>query len=265
MAHPPLAIAGSIAFVTGGASGIGLSIASALAREGARVAIADISADWLEEAVTRLGGDTIGICLDVTDRAGWAAARAEVEARLGPVDILVNNAGIGPDFKSLADTDPAVFDRLLAIKLGGSFNGIHTFVPGMRERRRGHVVNTASMAGLMTIPNLGPYTTAKFGLVGMSEVLATELAEYGVGVSVLCPGLFATRLRETTGRAGIVPVAPLQSTGDGEDPARVGDLVVDGIRGNHLHIITHGDRDGPVRERSDKVLAAFARERAKRA
>ena len=259
----PFAIAGSVALVTGGASGLGLAIARALVREGARVAIADISADWLDEAVAELGGETLGIRLDVTDRTGWAAARDEVMARLGPVDILVNNAGIGPDLRPLAETDPAAFDRLIAIKLGGSFNGIHTFVPGMVSRGRGHVVNTASMAGLMASPRLGPYTTAKFGLVGMSEVLAAELSESGVGVSVLCPGLFATRLREKARRAGIVPSEPLKSTGEGLDPAIVGDLVVEGIRGNHLHIVTHPDRDGPVRERMEKVLAAFARLRVR--
>jgi len=255
-------IAGCTAFVTGGASGIGLAIARALLREGARVAIADISQDWLDEAVAELGGETVGVRLDVADRSGWAAAREPIEHRLGPVDILVNNAGIGPDLKPLADTDPAYFDRMVAIKLTGTFNGVHTFVPGMRERRRGHVVNTASMAGLIASARLGPYTAAKFAVVGLSEVLRAELAEFGVGVSVLCPGLTATRLMETSARAGVDQPSgnPARtSPQSGIDPAVVGELVIDGIRHNRSHIVTHAEYADAASRRFEPILAAFDR------
>lgn len=262
-------IAGTVALVTGGASGIGLAIARALQREGARLAIADLARDWLDEAVAELGGGTIGLALDVADRAAWGDARTEVEARLGPVDILVNNAGIGPESRPLAESDGAAFDRMIAIKLGGSFNGIRTFVPGMLARGRGHVVNTASMAGLQINARLGAYTAAKFGLVGMTEVLAAELAGTGVGASVLCPGFIATRLAETTRRAGIerpeTPAAAAAPRPAAMDPALVGELVIEGIRANHLHIVTHGDRDGPVRARMQTVLDAFTRQQAREA
>jgi len=254
------AIKGATAFVTGGASGIGLAIARALAGEGARVAIADIHADWLDAALGDASGPEIGTVLDVTDRAGWARARDQVEARLGPVDILVNNAGIGPDLNPLADMPPEHFDRLVAIKLTGTFNGIHTFVPGMRERRRGHVVNTASMAGLMASARLGAYTASKFAVVGLSEVLRAELEPHGVGVSVLCPGLTATRLAETSARAGVSKVSAGPSPARAAlDPAIVGDLVVEGIRHNHLHIVTHGEYRPHVERRMARVLDAFDR------
>jgi NAD(P)-dependent dehydrogenase (short-subunit alcohol dehydrogenase family) len=252
--------AGATAFVTGGASGIGLAVVRALVREGARVAIADISEDWLADAVAELGEAVLAVPLDVTDREGWARARSLAEARFGPVDVLVNNAGIGADLKPLTDVSPGYFDRMIAIKLTGTFNGIHTFVPGMRERRRGHVVNTASMAGLIASARLGPYTAAKFGVVGLSEVLRAELEDHGVGVSVLCPGLIATRLGETSSRAG-VDRAEVENAirGKGIDPAIVGELVVEGIRHNRSHIVTHAEYVDAVKRRMVPVFAAFDR------
>jgi NAD(P)-dependent dehydrogenase (short-subunit alcohol dehydrogenase family) len=196
----------------------------------------------------------------VTARAGWAAAREAVASHFGPVDVLVNNAGIGPDLKTLDQTAPDYFDRMIAIKLVGTFNGIREFVPGMKARRKGHVVNTASMAGLTAMPRLGPYTAAKFGVVGMSEVLAAELQEHGVGVSVLCPGLVATRLRETSARAGVEQeMRSSPATAGGIDPAIVGDLVVEAIRQGHLHIVTHGGRADLAEKRMNQVLSAFER------
>jgi NAD(P)-dependent dehydrogenase (short-subunit alcohol dehydrogenase family) len=258
----PLPLRGATAFVTGGASGIGLAVVRALLREGARVAVADNNPEWLAEVAAELGDAVLPIALDVTDRAGWAAARATVEAKFGPVDVLVNNAGIGPDLKPLDEAAPAYFDLMIAIKLTGTFNGIHEFVPGMKARGRGHVVNTASMAGLTAMPRLGPYTAAKFGVVGLTEVLAAELAEHGVGASVLCPGLIATRLGETSARAGLDRPPQLAAPAGapaGLDPAIVGDLVIDAIRHNHLHIVTHREYGKGVARRMDKVLEAFER------
>ncbi|MET0249362.1 MAG: SDR family oxidoreductase [Sphingobium sp.] len=260
MAAGGFSFGGATAFVTGGASGIGLAIARSLLREGTRVAIADNSADWLDQAVADLGAGAMAVPLDVTDRAGWAAARAAVEARFGPVDILVNNAGIGPDLNRLDEMSAEHFDRLVAIKLTGSWNGIWEFVPGLRARRRGHVVNTASMAGLTAMARLGAYTAAKFAIVGMSEVLRAELEPDGVGVSVLCPGLIATRLGETSARAGVARASDMtggDAAAQGMDPARVGDLVIAGIAANRMHIITHPDRRDAVEARMRSVLEAF--------
>ena len=248
-------LAGQHAFVTGGASGIGLAIAEALLAQGARVSVGDFDA----ERLASLPAGLAGLALDVRDRAQWASAKAAAEARFGPVGILVNNAGIGPDGKDLADMDPAAFERLIAIKLIGTFNGISAFGGGMRELGSGHIVNTASMAGLMAIPHLGAYTASKFAVVGMSESLRSEMAPYGVGVSVLCPGLVATNLRETTIRVGSAVTETLNPVQrNGLDPARVGARVVAGIKGNWPYILTHGEDRGPVEKRMNRLMAAFA-------
>ncbi len=257
MAERGLAIPGTTAFVTGGASGIGLAIARALLAEGGRVVLADWNREWLDAALLELGDGASGMLLDVTDRDAWSQARDAVEADVGPVDILVNNAGIGPDLNRLAEMPPEHFDRLVAIKLSGTFNGIHTFVPGMRGRRRGHVVNTASMAGLTASPRLGAYTAAKFGVVGLSEVLRAELAEDGIGVSVLCPGLVATRLAETSELAGVRKAAPTPSAQGGIDPMQVARQVVAAIREDRPYVITHAEHRPFVERRMNRILAAF--------
>lgn len=253
------AFTGGTALVTGGASGIGLAIARALVGRGVRVAIADNSVDWLADAVAELGDAAMAVPLDVTDRNGWTVAREAVERRFGPVDILVNNAGIGPDLNRIDEMAPDHFDRMIAIKLTGTFNGIQAFVPGMRARRCGHIVNTASMAGLTATARLGAYTASKFGVVGLTEVLRAELEPDGVGVSVLCPGLVATRLGETSARAGIRRDAPSSSTVDAMDPAVVGELVIEGISCNQLYIVTHPERRAQVEARMAAVLGAFDR------
>jgi len=248
-----------IAFVTGGASGIGLGIAGAFVREGMRVALVDRDVPELERRAAELGDGVLAVPLDVTDRGAWEASRDTVEHALGPVDVLVNNAGIGPDGRSLADMDPESFDRLVTIKLTGTFNGIHTFAGGMRDRGNGWIVNTASMAGLTASARLGAYTAAMFGVVGLSEVLAAELAPHGVGVSVLCRGLVETRLRETTLAAGN-DVVGRPAAGDaprGIPASVVGELVVAGIRAGRLHIVTHGEYQPRVAERMSAVLDAF--------
>lgn len=243
------AFAGRTAFVTGGGSGIGRAIARALAREGARVALADIDGEALARETAALGDAAMAVTLDVTDRDAWARARQEVEARFGPVSILVNNAGIGPDLNPLDAIPEAHFDRIVAIKLTGTYNGVRCLVPSMRAAGNGgHIVNTASMAGLIASAKLGGYTASKFAVVGLSEVLRAELESDGIGVSVLCPGLVTTNLGRSAGRP---PRA------DGMDPAVVGDLVIRGIRENRMHIVTHGQHRGLVADRMARVVAAF--------
>jgi len=245
---------GKIALITGAASGIGFSIAQALAAEGSRVILADIDRDELECAAAAIpGAETI--VLDVTNRDQWAIARE----RFGAIDILVNNAGIGPDGFALADMDADSFDRIIRINLTGIFNGISAFAAAMRDRGSGHIVNTASMAGLTASPRLGGYTAAKFGVVGMSEVLRAEMLPHGVGVSVLCPGYVATRLAETTGKAGSpVPSTDISTTTAAPlDAAIVGQMVVDAIRSGRSLIVTHGQYRSAVENRLKNVVAAF--------
>jgi NAD(P)-dependent dehydrogenase (short-subunit alcohol dehydrogenase family) len=249
-------IEGRTAFVTGGASGIGLAIVEALVDEGARVVMADWNAEVVHREARRIGEAVVAQQLDVTDRAGWAAAKVRVEAAFGPVEILVNNAGIGPDLKELADMPPDSFDRLVGIKLTGTFNGISTFAADMRARGEGHIVNTASMAGLMASARLGAYTASKFAVVGMSEVLRAEMEPHGVGVSVLCPGMVRTNLAANT-PAAQRPAGMPSGMEAGIDPALVGTDVIAAIRENRLYIITHGEYGAFVAERSARLQRAF--------
>ena len=247
-------INGKTALITGAASGIGLAIAQALAAGGARVIMADIDRDELERSAALIAGAE-AIVLDVTDRDRWAVARE----RFGAVDILVNNAGIGPDGSALCDMDPESFDRIIRIDLVSVFNGISAFAAGMRDRGSGYIVNTASMAGLMASARIGGYTAAKFGVVGMTEVLRAEMEPHGVGVSVLCPGFVPTRLVETTVKAGSADASAQLSSASIKplDAAVVGRLVVDAIRAGKPLIVTHGEYRGAVEARFNNVSAAF--------
>ena len=248
------------AFVTGGASGIGLGIAEALAARGVPVTVADIDAESLADAVAGHGGALRAQQLDVRDRAGWARARAEAEAALGPVDILVNNAGIAPSGKGFADLDPADFDRVLAINLVGVFNGVHTFAAAMRERGRGHIVNTSSMAGLSFVAQgVGDYSVAKFGVIALSEGLRDELAPHGVGVSVLCPGLVTTNLGRNAVKLGARPLSDNLDMPHSDTTARdVGETVMRGIERNLAHIVTHKGQGWRAERRHEAIRAAFA-------
>jgi NAD(P)-dependent dehydrogenase (short-subunit alcohol dehydrogenase family) len=175
------------AFVTGGASGIGLGIAGALANRGIPVTIADINEESLAQVVVARANSFRGVVLDVRDRENWRRAKAEAEAAFGPVDILINNAGIAPNGQPLVGSDPDSFDRIIAINLTGIYNGIWAFAGDMAARGRGHIVCTSSQAGLtpVEIPGVAAYSAAKFGVTALGESLRAELAPQGVGVSVL--------------------------------------------------------------------------------
>jgi NAD(P)-dependent dehydrogenase (short-subunit alcohol dehydrogenase family) len=247
-------ITGRTALVTGGASGIGLGIAGALVGEGARVVLCDWKASWLQRQTARLGDGVVGQHFDVRDREGWQAAKRAAEDAFGPVEILVNNAGVMPGQVELADMPVEHFDRLIGIMLVGMFNGIHTFAAGMRDRGHGHIVNTASMAGLVTSPRMGAYTTAKFAVVGMTEVLRAEMDPHGVGVSVLCPGLVRTNIGIEDDNAP--PAQDRPEMEGGMDPALVGARVVEAIRANELYVLTHGGYEERLAARAHRVQRA---------
>jgi NAD(P)-dependent dehydrogenase (short-subunit alcohol dehydrogenase family) len=249
------------AFVTGGASGIGLGIADALAERGLAVTVADIDADALQSVTGSRGGRFRGEVLDVRDREGWARAKAEAEAAFGPVDVLVNNAGIGPDGAQIADVTYESFDRIIGINLVGVFNGIHTFAADLRARGWGHIVNTASIAGLFaTAPGVSAYAPAKFGVVAMTETLRSEMAPHGVGVSVLCPGFVATNIMANTARISSVETDydGDMEPGTGMSPAEAGRIVVRGIEANRLYILTHPEMWPVVEARHEAIKADFA-------
>lgn len=251
------------AFVTGGASGIGLGAARGLAARGASVTIADFNPDALDDVLGEGNAKIRGVHLDVRDRAGWAGAKADAEAAFGPVDLLFNNAGIASVGYELADMDPELFDRIIGVNLVGTFNGISAFAGHMRERRRGHIVSTASIVGLASPKNGvgGNYVASKFGIIGLSEVLRLEMAPHEVGVSVLCPGYMATG----NGRNPIRFANDLRKVaGLGDTPGgQVEDLVprlLTGIEAGLFYITSHCEDEWPnVERRSKELETTFAR------
>ena len=253
--------AGQHAFITGGASGLGLGIADALLARGLRVTIADANAETLEQVLATRGAAVRGVLLDVRDREGWARARQEAEAAFGPVDVLVNNAGIAPNGKPFAEMPPESFDQILAINLGGVFNGVSAFALAMRERGRGHIVNTSSMAGLSpSIVGVGAYATAKFGVTALTESLRKELADHGVGVTLLCPGYVVTGLSANTAKlGGLTRGAPPpgmkmpESDVTSED---VGAMVIEAIEKDEPLIVTHAGSWPEIEKRFDTIKAA---------
>ena len=246
------------AFITGGASGIGLGIADALAKRGVSITIADIDGDAVERVLKERPERFCGVKLDVRDRKAWAEAKATAERAFGPVDILVNNAGIAPDGRALADMDPASFDLIIGINLVGVFNGISAFGRDMRARGNGHIVNTSSIMGLMAgVATIGGYAASKSAVVALSEVLRQEMAPHGVGVSVLCPGLVATSLRDSTAKVGggLHPNAAMAE--GGMDPAAAGEITAKGIAENLPYILTHPEDWPGVEARMNVIRDAF--------
>lgn len=246
------------AFVTGGASGLGLGIADALASHGLRVTIADINEEALAAVLATRGNSFRGVVLDTRDRDGWQRAKAEAEAAFGPVDVLIDNAGIAPNGKTFAEMDPESFDRIVAINLTGIYNGVWAFAGDMAARGGGHIVLTSSQAGLVTtVPGVGAYSVAKFGVTAMGEALRTELAPRGVGVSVLFPGYVQTNLAANTERVGgdIRKYSNVVMTSD-VTPAHVGEMVVEAIEQDAPAIITHKDVWPGVEKRMAAIKAA---------
>jgi NAD(P)-dependent dehydrogenase (short-subunit alcohol dehydrogenase family) len=256
-------VAGRSAFITGGASGIGLALGKALAAKGARVVLADIDVDALGPAARGLSGEVATVQLDVRDRNQWQDARRFAEERFGPVSLLANNAGIINDGgaptaeRGLVDQSGDSWDRMIGINLTGVFNGIATFGPGMRDRGFGHVVNTASTQGVITAAGVGSYCASKFGVVALSEALRQELEPHGVGVSVLCPGVIQTGLVTNSNKLVGQPAMDMPA-GYGMDPAEVARLVIAAIEANRLYVFTHGEYAAPMLRRHRAMEAAIA-------
>lgn len=264
-------LAGRTAFITGGAQGIGLGIARALAREGVRVALADINEVAIAGAREELAEvtETAVFALDVRERDRYAEVADKAEAQLGPVSLLFNNAGI------IGSVSPAqmtyeMWDWVLGINLNGVVNGLQTFIPRIIERGSGgYVVNTASVAGLVAGGSGFLYTTSKYAVVGMSESLHLELAHHNIGVSVLCPGPVATHIVDNTAQlrpAGSRPpsarVAAKLDAGraslkHGTSPDAVGDMVVAAIKANQLYIYTDTVMGPAIKWRTQVLLDAL--------
>lgn len=263
---------GRVAVVTGAASGIGRATAARFAAAGMSVVVADIEADALQLAADglRADGATVeAVVVDVADAAQVDALRDAALAAFGAVHVLFNNAGVGGTGRPTFRTPPAVWDWVVGVDLLGVAYGVSAFVPLMVEQGVGHVVNTASEAGLCATPMLGAYHAAKYGVVGLSEALAMELAGTGVGVSCLCPELVATKIFESTRNApahlGLpapdpVPMSVLEDMlrTTALDPAVVAGDVVDAIEADRFWILTHEVTRHRVRHRNDAVESETA-------
>jgi NAD(P)-dependent dehydrogenase (short-subunit alcohol dehydrogenase family) len=263
------------AFITGGANGIGLGVARALARAGAKLALVDLDADALERAEAELSKVTnVSIAiLDVRDRAAYARVADHMEAQLGPVSILVNNAGVAGGAPAERLTYE-LWDWGMGINLDGVVNGVQTFLSRMVERGAGgHIVNTASGAGLYASSGGVLYCTAKFAVVGMSEALCVELERVGIGVTVLCPGPVATEIIARTRAAQPKVTKSMSATqrskafdqnevmkkylANGVLPDAVGDMVLAAIRENRLYVHTDRSSITKIEERNKALLEAM--------
>jgi NAD(P)-dependent dehydrogenase (short-subunit alcohol dehydrogenase family) len=188
-------IRGRVVVITGGARGIGRATGLAFLRAGARVALGDVDVELVEKTAAEFaatGEQVCGLHLDVTSRASFADFLDEVEEQLGPVDILINNAGIMPTGLFADETDEMT-DRMVAINLGGVLNGSKLAAIRMRGRG-GHIVNVASLAGTSAFPGLATYCATKHAVVGFTETLHLELADDGIAVTAVLPGVVHTEL-----------------------------------------------------------------------
>lgn len=277
-------LAGKTAFITGGASGIGFALAQAFIAEGMNVAIADIDDTALQNAVAALTGSNVkirGDQLDVTDRAQYAQVADRVEADFGPVHVVCNNAGVYRG-GSIGDITYADWDWVMGVNTGGVINGVQTFAGRMKAHGQGgHIVNTASMAGVTTSPGLGVYNASKFAVVGLSESMREDLAPYGIGVSVLCPGMVRTGILEsernrpadfdvsapTANAAAQSHNALMQAamaSATTIDASEVAELVVAGIKRNQLYLFPHPEMKQAAEARMAQMLSDFGEASAER-
>jgi NAD(P)-dependent dehydrogenase (short-subunit alcohol dehydrogenase family) len=198
-------LTGRVVAVTGGARGIGLATARAFAAAGAKVALGDVDPDLAGAAAGAIGG--LAAPLDVRDLASFDAFLKAVEAGLGPLDVLVNNAGVAPA-GMFTDLDPVLIDLQVDVNLRGVLHGMRLALPAMVARRRGHVVNVASLAGRVALPGAAVYTATKHAVVGLTEAVRAELHSSGVRLTAVLPTFATTDIVAGLQLRGIPVVAP---------------------------------------------------------
>ena len=275
-------LAGKTAFVTGGANGIGLALGRAFAQAGMKVMLADIEVDALAAAVGGLsdfGPSVQGVTCDVADAASVEQAAKASYAAFGHVHVVCNNAGVAGG-SGIDDISLDTWRWVLDVNLMGVLHGIRTFLPHIRAHGEGgHIVNTASMAGLQSGLGFSPYATSKFAVVGMSEGLAMQLKPLGIGVTVLCPGFVRTgisgsgrtrparygpaRAPDPASAAGRLAAESARLQAAGLDPAAVAAQTLAAIREDELYVFTHPEMHGEVKERFAALVAAMDRAAAR--
>jgi len=262
--------AGQVAVVTGGASGIGFAIAEALAARGVNLAIADIETAALESAVESLsskGVEVMGESVDVASADAVSAFAAKVTGRFGTPQLLFNNAGVGGG-GPIAELKLDDWRWVLGVNLNGVIHGLDAFLSDMMAAGKpAHVVNTASVAGLVCEAWMGPYNASKFAVVAISETMARELAESNVGVSVLCPGFVDTKIAESARNApaGAAISEPPAEMGDllaellagGQKPEQTAARVVEAIESGELYILTHPELNPQIEQRIEAIRSAL--------
>ena len=274
-------VTGKTAFITGGASGMGLAMARSFAKAGMKVVIADIeqaALDAVQAEFEASNAEFLTLALDVTDRAAMAAAADAAEARFGKVHVVCNNAGVavGGPIDQMSYND---WDWVTRVNLDGVVNGIVTFTERIKAHGEGgHFVNTASMAGHLSIPGLSVYTATKFAVVGISETMLADLGPYHIGVSVLCPGVVNTNIFDsdrnrpedlagTDASQLLVSGLPAEEQADrleelragALDPAVVGDMVLHAIREDEFYIFTHPELQAMADLRGNEMADAYGR------
>lgn len=268
-----------VAVITGAAAGIGAGLARAFAARGARLVLADLDAEALARTATTLrahGAAVHAVPCDVGERAQVMALAEDAVRRFGRIHLVCNNAGVAL-FGRIAEATHADWEYIMRVDFWGVVHGIESFVPRLlAQGEGGHVVNTASMAGLVGMEWLGLYCAAKFAVVGLSESLYRELRPHGIGVSVLCPMIVDTDINRNSIRAR---PPHLRNPGDPTDPAALPDAVSSAMRGGivsvaevarrvvrgierqDLYILTHPEQRELLARRHRRLEAMFDPER----
>ncbi len=261
---------GKVAVITGGASGIGRAVADRAAAEGMLIVLGDIEEGPLKEAVgdlTSSGAEALGVVTDVADGASVRALRDAAVDRFGAVHLVHNNAGIGLG-GPIWEVSEEDWRWILGVNLWGVIHGVRTFTPLLIEQGEGHIVNTASIAGLIAAPFLGPYNATKQAVVAISETLFKDLQSVGapIGVSVLCPGFVQTRIAESErNRPDWAPDRDVEGAAalrgavqdmvhGGIAATTVADRVIDAVRADTFYILTHPELDGAITTRFDDIV-----------
>ncbi len=268
---------GKVAFITGGGSGVGLGQAKVFSKAGAKVVIADIREDHLDQAMNsfrKTDAAVHPIVLDVTDRAAFAEAADETERVFGPVQLLFNTAGVsifGPLEKSTYDD----YDWQMNVNFGGVVNGIQNFVPRMIDYGKGgHIVNTSSVGGIIAAGPAGIYSASKFAVRGLSEALRSELAKYDIGVTILCPANVNTNIAESVktrpekySQSGYqfndeVLASLRRIYSAGKDPVELAEEVLKAIQENRLYVIPYPEVREVLENHFAEIIAALPPEDA---